>query len=99
MKISTTITKRFFEMKMDDMRESGYFFEFEELKPFWNKRLNIHKCNRDVLNIEIVFLVGSKPFRFVAKSIWEVHRDFIPEKYRCKIKTEHAYAIKCFPIP
>jgi len=98
MKISTTITKKFFDMKMSDLQKFGQFFEFKEKKSFWIKRLSKYNTNRDDLYIDIVFLVGSKPFRFLAKSVWEVHRDFIPEKYKTAIKTSHAYAIKCITI-
>ena len=94
-KISTTITKKFFEMKMHDLEESGYFMEFKEFKRYWIKRLDDYNSNHDDLNVEIVFLVGAEPHRFKAISIWKVCRDFIPEEYQSAITTEYAYAIKC----
>ena len=98
MKISTIITKRYFGMKMADLEESGFFLEFKECKPFWDKRLGSFNSNQDNLNVPIVFLVGSKPHYFKAVSIWMVHRDFVYAKYAEAIKTEFAYAIKCFPL-
>jgi len=95
MSISTTITKRFFEMKLEDLKESGFFIEFKECKPFWDKRLSGYNSNHDDLNVEIVFLVGSVPHRFRAISIWQVHRDFVFARYAEAIKTEFVYAIKC----
>lgn len=96
MAISTTITKKFFDMKMQDLKANGYFIEFKENKPFWKKRLGEYGfSNHDNMNVKIVFLVGNKPHRFKAISIWEVHRDFIPKRYQSAIQTEHAYAIKC----
>jgi len=94
-KISTTITKKFFEMKMEDLKKSGHFIEFKECKPFWDKRLAGYASNHDDLDVEIVFLVGSVPHRFKAISIWQVHRDFVYRRYEEAIKTEFAYAIKC----
>ena len=102
MKISTTITKRFFDLKMEDLKESDYFLEYKEPKPFWTKRLTPiidHFLNKNRIktdqNIEIVFLVGSVPHRFIVVDVWNVHRDFIPERYQSAILTDFAYAIKC----
>ncbi len=96
--ISTTITKKYFDMKMEDLKESGYFIEFKECKPFWDKRLNMFDSNIDGLNEKIVFLVGSQAHRFKVISIWQVHHDFIPSRYAAAIHTEFAYAIKCVPL-
>jgi hypothetical protein len=98
MRLSTTITKKYFEMKMEDFKETGFFIEYKEEKPFWIKRLDsfvYNLTNQDDLDIPIVFLVGSKPHRFKVVSLWLVHKDFIPEKYQSAISTEFAYAIKC----
>ena len=83
---------------MEDLKESGYFIEFKEHKPHWDKRLNKFDSNKGDLTEEIVFLVGNKPHRFKAISIWKVHRDFVYAKYAEAIKTEFAYAIKCVKI-
>ncbi len=93
MKISTTITKKFFGMKMDDMKEAGYFLEFKERKTFWNKRLDFWFDPHE--EVEIVFLVGNKPHRFKVVDIWNVSRDFISKKYQDAISTEFAWVIKC----
>lgn len=93
MKISTTITKKFFEMKIEDLKYSGYFLEYKERKTFWNKRLDFWFDPH--AEVEIVFLAGSKPYRFKVIDIWVVHFDFIPKKYQSAITTEYAYVIKC----
>ncbi len=97
MTISTPITKKFFDLKMRDLDQSGHFFEFKEDKPFWQKRLGDFDSNHDDLAVEIVFLVGSKPYRFKAISIWKVCFGFIPKIYQPAIHTDFAYAIKCVP--
>lgn len=98
MTISTTITGKFFDMKMQDLEESGHFLEFKEAKPYWETRLGKFESNRDDLGVEIVFLIGALPRRFKAISIWTVCKDFVPERYASAIHTEYAYAIKCVPL-
>lgn len=100
MKISTTITKKFFEMKMADLEIDGYFFEYKEDKPFWKKRIDSLLKEFDLraygfLGVlpEIVFLVGNRPQRFKLQNILYTHD--IPEKYIAAIKTERCYALKC----
>ena len=93
--ISTTITRKFFDMKMADLAESGHFIEFKECKPFWDKRLGKYNSNHDDFDVPIVFLIGREPHRFKAISIWTVHRDFVYSKYADAITTEFVYAIKC----
>lgn len=102
MKISTTITKKFFEMKMADLKEVGFFIEYKEDKPFWKKRLDniLKKIDRRVWGImgelpEIIFLVGNKPYRFNVSHIF--YEKNIPEKYKDAIKTKGAFALKCIP--
>jgi len=102
--ISTTITKRFFEMKLADLKESGFFFEYKEDKPFWKKRIDTLLKEYDLRvygflgrQTEIVFLVGSVPHRFKIDNIF--YTDIVPEKYADAISTEYVYAIKCIAIP
>jgi hypothetical protein len=94
-KISTTITKAFFEMKMQDLKESGHFTEFKEHKDYWRKRL--HRLI-GIDGIQIVFLVGNKPYHFKVSDINVLHSDFIPFKYVSAITTDYAYAIRCEPL-
>jgi hypothetical protein len=93
MAISTTITKAFFEMKMQDLKETGYFWEYKESKIFWKKRLD-----KDFTDCTIVFLVGSVPHRFRVADVLEIHHDLIPEKYQSAIHTDFAYAIRVVPL-
>lgn len=103
MAISTTITKAFFEMKMKDLEQNGFFFEYKEDKPFWKKRLDNLLKKYDLRaygflgeSPEIVFLVGNEPHRFKIDNISYTHN--IPERYASAIKTEFAYAIKCVKL-
>lgn len=104
--ISTTITKNFYNMKMQDLKEHGFFYEYKEAKPFWDKRINkLFPISDDgaikpLDDIEIVFLVGNKPHRFkVASFSYHLHihdkDSTVPERYRSAIKTDYAYGIKC----
>ena len=102
-KISTTITRKFFEMKMQDLEKDGYFIEYKDDKPFWKKRIDTLLKKFDLRAYgflgklpEIVFLVGNKPHRFKIVNILYTH--VIPEKYASAIKTEFVYAFKCIPL-
>lgn len=103
MKLSTTITKKNFEMKMQDIKTDGFFLEYKEEKPFWKKRLDSLLKEYDLRAYgflgklpEIVFLVGNKPHRFKIAGIYYTHS--IPERYAPAINTEFCYAIKCIPL-
>ncbi|MFH0904505.1 MAG: hypothetical protein V1854_04875 [Methanobacteriota archaeon] len=103
MKLSTTITKRFFEMKMQDLSTNGFFIEYKEDKPFWKKRIDniLKEYDLRVYGFlgktpEIVFLVGSEPYRFKVVNIFYTHN--IPEEYASAINTEFTYALKCVSI-
>ncbi len=93
MKISTTITKKFFKMKIKDLKESGFFFEYKEDKPFWKKRLD-----KDFTDCDMVFLVGKEPHRFKVEDVMHVHHDLVPFKYASAVRSEFVYAIKCVPV-
>lgn len=100
MKISTTITKKNFEMKMQDLKQDRFFIEYKEEKPFWKKRIDslLKEYDLRVYGFlgavpEIVFLVGSKPYRYNITNIF--YTNVIPEKYAPLIKTEYAYGFKC----
>lgn len=94
MKISTTITKKFFDMKMQDLEKYGVFWEYKEDKPFWKKRLDKFESSA-----EIVFIVGKIPHRFLVVDIFQMHRSHIPARYRSAIQTDFTYVIKCVGLP
>ena len=100
MKFSTTITKKYWEMKMEDIakkRERGvspaYFFEYKEFKPFWSGRF--YRMIAQGFPIYGVFLLGSKPHRVRVLEIYEVKTQYIPEKYADAIKTDKCWVVKC----
>jgi len=103
MKISTTITKKNFEMKMQDLGIDGFFLEYKEVKPFWKKRIDNLLNEYDLRawgffgrQPEIVFLVGNAPHRF--RLVHLFCTDDVPEKYASAINTEFVYAFKCVPL-
>ena len=55
---STTIKKEWWDKKMQQYREKGYFYEYKEGKPHWDKRIENLK-----LPVDAVFLVGSVSHR------------------------------------
>ncbi len=92
-------------MKMVDMEKEGYFIEYKEDKPFWQKRLDnlLKEIDLRAWGIrgklpEIVFLVGNKPYRFQVINIFYEKKIDIPEKYKSAIKTDGAFALKCIPL-
>jgi len=103
MKISTTITKKNFGMKMQDLSTDGFFLEYKEVKPFWKKRIDNLLKEYDLRAWgfsgelpEIVFLVGNEPHRFRIVDI--LYTDDVPEKYTSAINTDFVYAFKCVPL-
>lgn len=97
--ISTTITKAFFEMKMQDLERDGRFYEYKSNTPYWYKRLtNLVSGNWELIEpTEIVFLVGKTPYRFKVEAI-KFDPDEVPARYASALKTESVYAIKCVPL-
>ena len=96
MKISTTIKKKYFEMKLEDLKRDDHFFEYKEEKEFWSKRISkisVDDTGKPLERTEIVFLVGKNPYWFEIEQI--VYTTVIPEKYADAVKTEYVYAIKC----
>ena len=101
--ISTTITKKNFEMKMEDMKKEGFFIEYKEEKPFWKKRIDNLLKEYDLRAWgfsgelpEIVFLVGNVPHRFRIVDIRYTIN--VPERYASAIQTKFVYAFKCVPL-
>jgi hypothetical protein len=100
--ITTTITRTAFAEKMKQVAESGYFYEYKCINPFWTGRIEGVKPPA-----EIIFLVGASPYRFTVVSIDKVEISTIPE-YAREIMLEiskaqgltvmYVYSIKCKPI-
>lgn len=98
MTISTTITRKFFDMKMQDLERDGCFYEYKEDKPYWHKRMQKLPLGKVEEPFEMVFLVGNVPHRFKIINIEWTNPNSIPECYKSAVKTEFAYAIKCVPL-
>ena len=57
--LTTTIIRAAFAEKMRQVAKEGYFIEYKRINDYWKKRLE-----GVVFPTEIVFLVGSSPYRF-----------------------------------
>ena len=55
---TTTIRKEWWKQKTNQYEQKGYFYEYKECKPFWNKRIKNLGLPADA-----VFLVDSVPHR------------------------------------
>lgn len=97
MAISTTITKKFFDLKMGDLEERGQFWEFKEFKKHWIKQLDYLVFHPDELPLNMIFLVGNKPHIYTVSRIGIIQRKHIPHRYLSAISTKSAYALKCVP--
>ena len=91
--ISTTIKKKYFEMKMEDLENYGCLFEYKDTTTYWNSRL----CNQETPT-QIVFLVGNVPHRFLCTKISEIYRSKVPEKYRGAINTSMVWVLWCMRL-
>lgn len=95
MKFSTTIKKKYWDMKMEDLEEKGHFYEYKVKSPYWETRINRLKVPCDG-----VFLVGSEPHRVRIVEITEAKTAHIPERYADGlINTEYCYILKCIEPP
>jgi len=96
---TTTIKARFWNMKMQDLKNSltQTFVEYKEDKEFWNKRLKkLIKLNN--YPIPAVFLEGNKPHYVWVHRIVKVRTSEISSRYRDFIETEMCWAITCSPL-
>lgn len=99
MAFSTTIKKKYWNMKMNDFDESGYFYEYKEDSDFWEKRMRTLRIElRKKGEVDGVFLVGNVVYRVKiteVESCWTRH---IPEKYNNGlITTPSCHYLKCIP--
>ena len=96
MSFSTTITREYWLMKLEDLKKSGFFFEYKEISDFWVSRMrNISKEISVKKKIKGVFLVGSVPHHAIILSVEIVPREAVPERYRGAIHGFQCYRLKC----
>lgn len=69
MKFSTTIKRKYWLEKMEMVKLFGYFIEYKDTSPFWNKRIS--KLD---LPCEGVFLVGRRVYRTRVENVGQVYR-------------------------
>ena len=93
MKFSTTIKRRYWEEKLESIKEKRYFYEYKADTPFWHKRISKLKDN---LPAEGVFLVGSEVKRVVITEILRGLVYQIPEKYKDMFNTDYVWVLKCW---
>ena len=95
MKFSTTIKRKYWEEKLDSVKQKGYFYEYKADTPFWHKRLSKLQDN---LPAEGVFLIGSEVKRVVITEILRSLACYIPEKYESMFNTEYVWILKCWLV-
>ena len=74
MTFTTTIKKEWWDKKMEQYKQKGYFYEYKRYKTYWNVRLR----KIDALPVDAVFLVGSVPHRASITQICHVSMYSIP---------------------
>ena len=92
MSFSTTIKRECWEMKLEDIRRDGFFYEYKDLTEFWETRLN-----NIVTPTRGVFLVGKDPLWVVVLEISLIRYRDVPERYREYLHTDPVYRLKCVP--
>ena len=99
MTFSTTIKKEWWNKKMKQYEQKGYFYEYKEYKPYWNKRIENLK-----LPAGAVFLVGSVSHRAKVVEItcttmydvpFEIMAFFNPEPKVEGIENSNVWVLKC----
>ena len=102
MTFSTTIKKEWWERKIQQYDRIGYFYEYKEHKPYWNKRIENLKLPADA-----VFLVGSVPHRATITAIlrtkmYDIPTDIAyffflktPEQTVVEFKDSKVWVLKC----
>ena len=88
MTFATTIKKKWWNKKMQQYEQKGYFYEYKRYNSYWDVRLS----KIDTLPVDAVFLVGSVPHRASITRICHVSMYNIPVDI-CKFLMEDANAL------
>ena len=97
-KFSTTIKKKYWEQKMEQYEQKGYFYEYKRYNSYWDVRLR----KVDALPVDAVFLVGSVPHRASITRICHVSMydiptdisDFLMEAINARM-SDMVWVLKC----
>jgi len=91
MPFTTTIKQIAWEMKMEDLKEQGFFLEYKEKKDFWITRFNNLK-----VPCEGVFLIGNtEVHRVTVVEKGTIASSDLPEKYGTYVKGDELFYFKC----
>mgnify|MGYP001560158478 CR=1 FL=1 len=84
-------------MKMEDAKDNadGWFTEYKEATPFWNKRLRAYPTELNAPYLHGVFLVGREVHHVAIVMISKMGAENVPERYREAIRTPTVWAIWC----
>ena len=85
---ATTIKKEWWNKKMEQYKQKGYFYEYKRCNSYWDVRLR--KIN--ALPVDAVFLVGSVPHRASITQICQVSMYNTPVDI-CKFLMKDANAL------
>ncbi len=89
-KFTTTIKQKYLDLKLEDLKVSGYFDEYKDATTFWKTRF-AHLSTPT----EAIFLVGSKVHRFTLIEKKIISRSEVPEKYKSMMTTEDVLVFRC----
>lgn len=89
-KFTTTIKQKYFDLKMDDLKVSGYFDEYKDATHFWKTRF-AHLSPPT----EAIFLMGSKVHRFTLIEKKTIPGCEVPEKYISMMITKDVLVFRC----
>lgn len=90
MKFTTTITQANWDMKMEDHKKRGHFWEYKSMIDHWNKRIPklVPPCPG-------VFVIGRIPHLVEIQEVLEGKKHQIPKRYGSFVTTEECYMLKC----
>jgi len=82
MAFSTTIKRKYWDMKMEDEALHGYFIEYKRDTWFWRKRLfPLCHIQKEMFPFRGVFLVGSTPHRVRVYDVKAISCGCVPDRY------------------
>jgi len=100
MALSTTITRAYWLMKMEDVERDGFFWEYKSCTDHWSKRF-LTALNEFILtgceSIPGNYLIGSESKRTDVIGFMIMQAKDVPDRYRAAVSTDIALAWKNVP--
>jgi len=97
MALSTTIKNDAYKKKLEELEKQGYFWEYKDVTDFWKKRIP-----RQEYPTTITFLVGNKPYKFLAVDytifLYYQLPNWVKKFFGLQWNDKPYFAIKCRPL-